>query len=297
MNWRHTAAVLLALGFAGGCSVVGLSPEQEEEAYLLRVAQAEAPWLSAISRFDNTLTGNYSTRTAFFVAINEAGLEEGARDSLEAAAELTPPDTLADDHGHWLALRGAATELAPELTQAAAVGDVLNVLAVRRGFGKAEAEFLLSIGREFCIHLDAVDPAEDCPPDDSLPGGGYGTAAYEALREYAIRIGPLFLTSAGLDQGQRTQYLASVQPEIEELLLGTGDRLGELDPPTEFATDHEALLRYFDDQYAVAALITDANAIGDDATILELYAESARLFDDLQNTLSDAVRPIVNPAF
>ena len=81
------------------------------------------------------------------------------------------------------------------------------------------------------------------------------------------------------------------------MLLGTGDRLDELDPPAEFAADHAALLRYFDDQYAVAALITDANAIGDDATILELYAESARLFDDLQNALSDAVRPIVNPAF
>ena len=297
MNWRHAATVLLVLGFAAGCSVVGLSPEQEEEAYLLRVAQAEAPWLSAITRFDKTLSANYSTRTAFFVAIEQAGLDEGARDSHEAAAELTPPGTFADDHRHWLAMRQAATELAPQLTQASAVGDVVNILAARRAFGEVEAEFLLSIGREFCIHLAAVDPVEDCPPDDSLPGGDYGVAAYEAMREYAIRVGPLFLTSGGLDQGQRTQYLASVQPQIEELLLDAGDRLGKLDPPAEFAADHEALLTYFDDQFAVAVLITDANAIGDDSTILELYAESARLFEDLQNTLSDAVRPIVNPAF
>lgn len=297
MNWRHVGAVLLALGLASGCSVAGLSPEEEEEAYLLQVAQAEAPWLTAIRRFDNTLTAEYSTRNAFFGAINAAGLPEGARDSLEAATELTPPESLAGDHRHWLTLRRAADELAPQLAQATASGDVVNILAVRRAFGEAEADFLLSIGRDFCLHLDAVDPAEDCPPDDSLPGGDYGAAAYEALREYAIRVGPLFLTSGSMDQGQRTQYLASVQPQIEALLLETRDRLDGLSPPGDFAGDHEALLTYFDEQYAVAALITDANAIGDDAAILALYAESGRLFEELQAALSDAVRPVVNPAF
>ena len=295
MNWRHATAALLVL--AAGCSAFGMSPEQEEEAYFLRVAQAEAPWLSAIRRFDNTLTANYSTRTAFFVAVNEAGLPEGAGDSLEAASQLTPPERLGEDHRAWLTMRGAANELAPELAQATTTGDVVNILAMRRAFGEAEADFLLSIGRDFCIHLDAVDPAEDCPPDDALPGGDYGAAAYEALREYAIRVGPLFLTSGGLDQGQRTQYLASVQPRIEAQLLAARDRLAKLTPPPEFAADHEALLAYFEDQHAVAVLITEANAIGDEATILALYADSATLFDELQNTLSDAVRPIVNPAF
>lgn len=297
MNWRHVGAALLALGLASGCSVTGLSPEEEEEAYFLQVAQAEAPWLTAIRRFDNTLTAEYSTRNAFFGGINQAGLPEGARDSLEAATELTPPERLAGDHQQWLTLRAAADELAPQLAQATASGDVVNILAVRRAFGEAEADFLLLIGRDFCLHLDAVDPAEDCPPDDSLPGGDYGAAVYEALREYAIRVGPLFLTSGGMDQGQRTQYLASVQPGIEALLLETRDRLDGLTPPSEFAADHEALLTYFVEQYAVAVLITDANAIGDDAAILALYDESARLFEELQAALSDAVRAIVDPAF
>ncbi len=297
MNWRHVVVPLLALGLITGCSLTELSPEEEKEAYLLRVAQAEAPWLAAIDRFDRTLGSSYSTRTAFLVAIEDAGLAEGAVDSLEAARKLAPPPAMANDHQHWLAFRRSVAEQAPQLTQAMTFGDVVTVLSVRRALGEAEANMLLSVSREFCIHLAAVDPAEDCPPGEGLPGGEYGSAAYETLREYAIRVGPLFLSSSTLDQSQRTQYLAAVQPNIENLLLRTGDRLRALDPPAEFAADHEALLAYFDDQYTTATAITEANAAGDSAQIAELYTRSAQLFESLQQQLSDEVRPIVAPAF
>jgi hypothetical protein len=297
MKATYVAVAFLAVGLATGCSVVGLSPEQEEEAYLLRVAQAEAPWLAAIDRFDRTLSGSYSTRNAFLRGLKNAGLAEGAKDSHAAAGQLTAPDSLAADHEAWLEFRRSVDVLAPDLEQATAIGDVVTVLAARRALGEAEAEFLLAVSRNFCLHLAAVDPAEDCAPDDSLPGGEYGTAAYETLREYAIRVGPLFLTSSTLDQSQRTEYLAGVQPEIEVLLRDTGERLRRLTPPDEFAVDHEALLSYFDAQYQTAAAITVANAAGDDQGIVELYAESAQLFETLQQSLSEAVRPIVNPAF
>jgi len=282
---------------ASGCSVIELSPEQQEEAYLLQVAQAEAPWLAAIERFDQTLSGNFSTRRAFVVAIEDAGLAQGARDSLAAANRLTPPGTLASDHRYWLAFRRSVDGVAPELTTAAMSGEVLNALAVRRTLGEAEADFLLSIGRTFCLHLSAVDPASDCPPDESLPGGEYGRATFEVLREYAIRIGPLFNTSDAFDQAQRTQYLAEVQPGIVSLLADTGDRLGRLSPPPEFAPDHAALLAYFEGQHAIAVEITDANAIGDQDRVADLYDRFAQHLDELQATLSDAVRPIVDPAF
>ena len=298
MNLRIVVAALVAVfALATGCSVIELSPEQQEEAYLLQVAQAEAPWLTAIDRFDRTLSGNFSTRRAFMVAIEDAGLAQGARDSLAAADSLTPPNTMATDHQHWLAFRMSVDGVAPELTTAAMSGEVLNALAVRRTLGEAEADFLLSIGRTFCLHLSAVDPATDCPPDESLPGGEYGRATFEVLREYAIRVGPLFLTSNSFDQGERTQYLAEVQPGIVALLFDTGDRLGRLSPPPQFAGDHEALLRYFTDQYVIAVEITDANAIGDQDRVAGLYDRFAQHLDELQSALSDAARPIVDPAF
>ncbi len=298
MNLRIVVATVVAVSaLASGCSVIELSSEQEEEAYLLQVAQAEAPWLAAIDRFDRTLGGNYSTRRAFVGAIGDAGLAQGARDSLAAADSLTPPHTMATDHEHWLAFRKSVDGVAPELTNAAMSGEVLNTLAVRRTLGEAEADFLLSIGRTFCLHLSAVDPAADCPPDESLPGGEYGRATFEALREYAIRVGPLFITSSAFDQGQRTQYLAEVQPGIVVLLSDTGDRLNRLSPPPEFAEDHHALLGYFDDQYVIAVEITDANAIGDQDRVAELYDRFAQHLDELQAALSEAARPIVNPAF
>lgn len=291
------AAVVAFSALASGCSLFELSPEQQEEAYLLQVAQAEAPWLAAIQRFDRTLSGSYSTRQAYVNAIADAGLGEGARDALNAARRLTPPQQLADDHKRWLEFRSAVDESAPSLAEAAANGDVLGALAVRRTLGEAEADFLLSIGRTFCLHLDAVNPASDCPPDESLPGGDYGAATYEALREYAIRAGPLFLTSNAFDDGQRTRYLAEVQPGIEMLLHDTGERLAGLEPPAEFAADHDALRRYFEEQYAVAVEITGANAVGDQNRVGLLYQQFADHLEQLQSSLSDAVRPIVDPAF
>lgn len=291
------AAVVAVSALASSCSLLELSAEQEEEAYLIQVAQAEAPWLSAIERFDRTLSGTYSTRQAYVVAIRDAGLAEGARDALAAAKSLTPPQQLVDDHDHWLEFRGAVESVAPALTEAAMNGDVLGALAVRRTLGDAEADFLLSIGRTFCLHLEAVNPASDCPPDDSLPGGEYGVAAYETLREYAIRAGPLFLTSNAFDDSQRTRYLAEVQPGIEALLHDTGERLAGLSPPPELAADHEALRRYFEEQYEVAVEITGANAAGDQDRVGALYDQFAAHLEQLQAALSDAARPIVDPAF
>lgn len=291
------AAVVAVSAFVSGCSLLELSPAQEEEAYLIQVAQAEAPWLAAIERFDRRLSGTYSTRLAYALAIQDAGLAEGAHDSLQAARSLTPPSQLAEDHQRWLEFRGVVDEIAPSLTEASVNGDVLGALAVRRTLGEAEADFLLSIGRTFCIHLEAVNPATDCPPDESLPGGEYGVATYETLREYAIRAGPLFLTSNAFDESQRTRYLAEVQPGIEMLLHDTIDRLAGLEPPAEFAADHEALRRYFEEQYEVAVEITGANAVGDQDRVGLLYEQFAAHLEQLQASLSDAARPIVDPAF
>jgi hypothetical protein len=291
------AAVVAVSALATGCSLFELSPQQEEEAYLIQVAQAEAPWLAAIERFDRRLSSTYSTRLAYVVAIEDAGLAEGAREALEAARSLTPPEQLANDHQRWLEFRSAVDEIAPSLTEAAVNGDVLGALSVRRTLGEAEADFLLSIGRTFCIHLEAVSPASDCPPDESLPGGDYGVATYETLREYAIRAGPLFLTSNAFDESQRTRYLAEVQPGIELLLHDTIERLADLEPPAEFAADHEALRRYFDEQYEVAVEITDANAVGDQDRVGLLYEQFAAHLEQLQASLSEAARPIVDPAF
>jgi hypothetical protein len=291
------AAVVTVSALAAGCSLIELNPEQQEEAYLIRVAQAEAPWLAAIERFDRTLAGSYSTRLAYVKAIEDAGLAEGAGEALDAALALTPPPELNDDHQRWLDFRKAVGDVAPDLTEAAMSGDVLRALEVRRTLGEAEADFLLSIGRTFCLHLEGVNPSSDCPPDDSLPGGEYGAATFETLREYAIRVGPLFLTSNAFNDGQRAQFLAEVQPGIETLLHDTGERLAMLQPPDEFAADHEALRRYFDEQYQVAVEITGANAAGDQDLVSELYQQFAQHLDELQASLSDAARPIVDPAF
>jgi len=297
MGLRAIAAWMAAALVVTGCSFLELSTEQQEDAYLLRVAQAESHWLEASDRFDRALGASYSTRGVFLVAISDAGLAEGAKRSLDAADALTPPETLAVDHEHWLVFRRAIVELEPQLVAAIQAGDTLGVIAARQAFGEVEGDFLLSIGRQFCVHLNAVDPAEDCPADQNLVGGEYGQAVFGALREYAIRTGPLFFTGVELSPTQRASYLDRVQPDIEQLLRNTGDRLRELAPPNEFAGDHDALLAYFDDQHATAVAITAANATGDDARVLELYEQYRAATDRLQGALSEAGRSIVDPAF
>lgn len=297
MGSRAVVAGIAVALVVTGCSLLELSPEEEEDAYLLRVAQAESSWLEASDRFDRALSASYGTRGVFLRAIDDAGLAEGARESLDAAEALTAPESLAVDHEYWLVFRRAIVDLEPGLIAAIQAGDTLGVIAARQAFGEVEGDFLLSIGRQFCVHLQAVDATEDCPADQNLAGGEYGQAVFGALREYAIRSGPLFFTGVELNPTQRAAYLDVVQPKIEQLLLSAGNRLRALDPPTEFADDHDVLLAYFDDQHATAVAITAANAAGDDTRVLELYEQYTVVTERLQGALSDAARPIVDPAF
>ncbi len=298
MSRRHLlATAVVAAVLASGCALVELGPEAQEDAYLLHMSSAEAHWVQAMERLDNVLGSAYTTREAFLGALFETSLEDAAAESLAEAEALEPPDSLRDDHEAWLMLRRAVVELEPQLVEAIALADTLGILETRRAFGEVEADFLLSISRTFCLNLLAVDPAEDCPAGDDLPGGEYGAAVHEILRRYAIRVGPLFFTTPSLDAAQRSSYLSAVQPRIEALLDEAGGELGALTPPSEYAADHQALLGYFTEQLATARAITAANEAGDAAAIGELYAHSAAIFDALQASLSEAVRPIVDPAF
>ena len=288
---------VVAAVMASGCALVELSPEAQEDAYLLRVASAEAPWVDGIERFDNILSSAFSSRDAFARAVFDAQLDDAAAESLAAAEALEPPQSLQADHDAWLAFRRAVIDLEPQLVEAVATSDTAGVLEIRRAFGEIEADFLLSISRLFCLHLQGVNPAEHCPAGDDLPGGDYGKAAFEVLREYGIRVGPLFRTSPNLTPDERSDYLTEVQPEIEVLLQQAWEGLDALTPPPELSADHQALLTYFAGQHATAMAITTANKIRDDAAISQLYEQSGALFQDLQSSLSETVRPIVDPAF
>lgn len=84
---------------------------------------------------------------------------------------------------------------------------------------------------------------------------------------------------------------------IDLTVVLKADALSDLDPPADFAHDHAAFLRFFDEQYLTAVAITEANAARDDARVLDLFEESGVVFERLADALSPDFEPIAAPFF
>lgn len=155
----------------------------------------------------------------------------------------------------------------------------------------------LNASRDFCLSFTQVGEDALCVAGEGLPGGQYGLDAHEALRLFTLDTQGLFNFPPDLSPEERAVRLDKVQPYIEKAMKDTGEKMAELDPPSEFADDHAAFLRYFEEQYQTAVAITAANAERDTAEVLALFDESGVVADRLTDSLSDEYEPISAPFF
>lgn len=94
---------------------------------------------------------------------------------------------------------------------------------------------------------------------------------------------------------ERSIRLEQVQPHIEANLLAGAEAMRDIDPPDEYETEHQVLIRFFDEQYANAVGITKANAEGDDATVSQLLTASGAAFESALTQMSTEFRIIAAP--
>ena len=102
---------------------------------------------------------------------------------------------------------------------------------------------------------------------------------YDLLKEFGAEFGPSvtgFLPA--LSSEELLASLVVLQAEIESVIQNTGSSIRELQPPPEFAADHEVVLTFFDQILEVARDITMAAAEGDTQSLNPLFRQSGEVF-------------------
>ena len=292
--WVSLAAFGLA-ACSGEESAIGLSDEQEK--YLDSIAEVQGRVDSAFESVGETLAQTYNTREVLFGALRDVGYEGVGESALVLAQTITPPPEYEQDHERWLDHRRLAVELGPELTAALDNQNIREMQEVFSALFQDWAELVTEVAPEVCRTLDQDE--SHCPPRDDLPGGDYGVEVYEILRRHLLRTADLFDFFGDMSPTERSLRLDDVQPRIEESLRTGGDELRALDPPSRFEDDHRTLIEFFDEQYANAIAITEANSERDTARVLQLFDASnitfAKALDKLSADYLEIAAPFVGP--
>jgi hypothetical protein len=264
------------------------------DAYLEVVADTEREYVQQFNTILKATTQSYSTRGVLFEAVTEAGFPGGAAIALTSAQSVTPPSDFAQDHDAWVQLRSAVVGIAEDDFEAAVESrDLQELLAVMTTLEQSYGSFFTALSRGFC--LAAAFNSDLCPAGDDLPGGEYGQQVHEILRLYRLDTSGLFTFLPDMSPEERSVRLGQVQPQIESALKTAGDAMAGIDPPTAFTDEHAAFVRFFEEQYSTATAITEANAEGDDARVLELFGISGENAGRLRQSLTPEYEPIAAP--
>ncbi|MCL1592836.1 MAG: hypothetical protein M3132_00610 [Actinomycetia bacterium] len=268
-------------------------PSDDVSAYLSSVADVESTVEDSFDQVSDALAISYNTREVMFTAIRDVGYEAVVESALTQAEAINPAEGYVADHEAWLAHRLLATEKTVELTEALDAEDLQMMFAAFSVLDQDWAAVLRVSRREFCVAVSEFSALCQAPHD--LPGGDYGAEVYEVLRLNTLATFGLFNFFGDMTPEERSLRLDEVQPQIESSLRAGGDAMKAIDPPDEYEVEHQALIRFFDDQYANAVAITQANSERDDATVLELFRASGVVFDVALKEMSDEYREIAAP--
>ncbi len=262
--------------------------------YLDEVRDVEDEYASSFDDIHEATTQSYATRDVLFGAVEDAGFGQAAERALSRAKDSSPPPELAKDHDNWIQYRSVIEDISEaDFEQALENRNLQELLAILTILEQEYGSFLTNANREFCLAA-AID-SDLCIAGDDLPGDDYGQRIHEILRLNKLRTFGLFTFPPDMSPDERATRLGEVQPRIESSLKSAGEAMAQITPPDEFAADHAAYVRFFEEQYGVAGAITTANADGDDARVLELFAESGVVADRLAQAESSGFARISAP--
>ena len=134
---------------------------------------------------------------------------------------------------------------------------------------------------------------------ETVPGGDYGAQVYDTMTRFfagafsrLIRFGPEYEVEDIL------ATLSVIQPELVQLYSETQGEFEGLQPPDEFAADHDLLIKYFEDGLAIERSRSRAVAAQDVETYQTLSGEAGALFCDARLQLgAGGLRDMVRVGF
>ena len=274
-----------------------------ELAFLDEVQRIDAEMDAQFKELLAILNGSWPVESVFYSAFSEVRVSETLALGFEQLQGLTPPDRFAEDHGVFLAELEGALAQSRALDRAVDEQSFVDLTVAASELQISRGRLVNGVSLAFCQNALVLDPAVSggvsCPSHDGLPGGEYGAAVYDIMRDYAAEFGPRAgAFPIALSDEDFSRALLAQQPHIIAVLEDSRRALAALDAPSEFDEDHARLLAYFDDTTALSREITEA-AENREANRLrdQLFPESGVIACNAYPLLTEPFRRLVEPFF
>ncbi len=282
--------------------------DEAEIAYLEGVRSAQNEFDERNANFGRAIQRTYVNDEALLRALYEAGAGEAFAAVQTVALELDPPERFADDHARWLLLLEEQVRLDRLIGEAARDGDRVgfetnNIRLGLLGFPEAT-----EVDPAFGAALKPGSPVgRSLELDEGVPEEPYLFDLFDILFVHQLKNPGSLFFAASDDPGAPAPVAAIIAATGDEVVaaqVATIDAVATLTPPDAYVTDHERILRFFDEELALmeeVVVIAKAEGEGGDsaATRQALDANSGpeSPYCGVVSELSDEIRPATDVFF
>ena len=231
----------------------------DDRAYLGQVEQAFRGSDANFEKFNAALARSFASPEAILSALVEAGAGTTFDPVLEALEEIEPTERFVEEHRIIVEGVASLVEADQGIGAAAADGDIAGFELGNMNLALAGGAMRLELSSEACNALPTQ--GDLCAPDFELPGGEYGAALNEVMRDLAVELLPRMGTLQDSPQGPflaltyvllySPEELAAVydaiDTEAQAALADAASAVNDLEPPDDLKPDHERLEAWFDE--------------------------------------------------
>ena len=276
----------------------------EESAYLDGVQAADAHVRDVMAEIGEALSTTWPIRERLFQVMGESDITGAHESTLRDLEQLAPPDRFKADHERLLALSHTVVDLSRQHDAAIGHQDLVDVFMTRARLGVARGNFFYESSPAFACGASPEDlgtPFFDfmCGQQEPLPGGVYGEQLFKVMRKVEANFSPRVTSFPPMmSPDELFASLLILNPEIEAVLEEASTTAAALEPPEEFADDHETLVTFFGELLVLSRQITQAARDRElDKLQFEYFPESGAIVQRTNEQFSEAFRPLVSPYF
>lgn len=284
-----------------GGSSPAIAPESSSRviAYLELVDTVVAREKESLEQLDAVLKTTYVNRDDWSRQLQTTFAATPSTAAILATLESAePPEGYEDGHGTWMEVLGDRIALERGMRRALADDDLVDFTMLWLEYQLGLGRVLLAAPLPMCERMSGLVTTllhEDqvCRDPDGLPGGGYGSELWGAVRRFAVEYFPRAGTPPHFLTGEETRaYLAATQPDVRRVISELLDEITPLRPPAGLEADHQLLVDFLEAQEEIAVEVADAASSGDMARVQALTVRANGLARQFADQLSNSGRDL-----
>ena len=224
------------------------------------IEQVRAGWNEFHSKamgFRSVFAQTYAVKARFFEALLDAGAGTAIEGAYEAVEPIIAPERFKTDQELMVRTLAEMISHDRDIGRAAENQDLAGFIVANARMGELSFLMATELTESVCRATEPPDaPFSLCNPNEESPGGEYGAELKTALARFSAGFFPR-LVGFGPHFEPTDVFAAEavLQPERADLISGLLIDLAKMQPSTDLSTDHDNLVRYFEN-------LSDVNQAG-----------------------------------